>query len=243
MPGVDERVRSSHFSPTVRGMGRVYLFADETGNFDFSGGPGASRYFGVGTLLLDETAAGTLRADLHALRDSMAWQELGLQTSFHAAEDSWPVRAAVLSVLARRGGRVDVTLLDKRRISPHVGTDIACYAEAWRQHLSRTLPTLAGGQDDVMVVAAQIGTRRRRARFRSAVEQALAECGTPLGRGLVAAWPASSDPCLWAADYCVWAVGRKWERGDRGPAGVIAHRLASERAVRILAVEGGTPPD
>jgi hypothetical protein len=31
-------------------MSTVYLFGDEAGNFDFSGGPGASRYFILATV-------------------------------------------------------------------------------------------------------------------------------------------------------------------------------------------------
>jgi hypothetical protein len=30
----------------------------------------------------------------------------------------------------------------------------------------------------------------------------------------VAFWPSESDPCLQAADYCTWAVWRKWEGND-----------------------------
>jgi hypothetical protein len=26
--------------------------------------------------------------------------------------------------------------------------------------------------------------------------------------------PHMSDPCLQVADYCTWAIQRKWERGD-----------------------------
>ena len=39
-------------------MGKVYLFADEAGNFDFSTKGGASRYFIVGTVAMKDTKCG-----------------------------------------------------------------------------------------------------------------------------------------------------------------------------------------
>ena len=27
-------------------------------------------------------------------------------------------------------------------------------------------------------------------------------------------FPSGTDPCLQVADYCAWAIQRKWERGD-----------------------------
>ena len=49
-------------------MAGVRLFADETGNFDFSRKQGASRYFGVGTLEIASSKMSTLQSDLIALR-------------------------------------------------------------------------------------------------------------------------------------------------------------------------------
>jgi len=43
-----------------------------------------------------------------------------------------------------------------------------------------------------------------------------------------ACWEAGSDACLQAADYCGWAIQRKWEAGDRGPYGRIAKSVRSE---------------
>ena len=44
----------------------------------------------------------------------------------------------------------------------------------------------------------------------------------------VHAWPAASDPCLQVADYCCWAIGRKWERGDTRSYDLIATKIQSE---------------
>jgi hypothetical protein len=41
-------------------------------------------------------------------------------------------------------------------------------------------------------------------------------------------WPSASDPCLWVADYCTWAIQRKWERGDTRSDDLIKDRIRSE---------------
>jgi hypothetical protein len=41
-------------------------------------------------------------------------------------------------------------------------------------------------------------------------------------------WPAASDPCLQVADYCCWAIQRKWERGDMRLYELIASKIRSE---------------
>ena len=45
---------------------------------------------------------------------------------------------------------------------------------------------------------------------------------TPRGRAL---W---RDPGLWLADYCAWAILRKWERGDTQWYDVVASKIRSE---------------
>jgi hypothetical protein len=43
----------------------------------------------------------------------------------------------------------------------------------------------------------------------------------------------ASDPCLWAADYCTWAIQRKWERRDERAYELIAAAVASETLVEL----------
>lgn len=41
-------------------------------------------------------------------------------------------------------------------------------------------------------------------------------------------WPAASDPCLQVADYCSWALQRKWEVADLRSYNLIAPKVQSE---------------
>lgn len=40
--------------------------------------------------------------------------------------------------------------------------------------------------------------------------------------------PAISDPCLQIADYCTWAVQRRYEQGDDRSYNLIDHLIESE---------------
>ncbi len=106
-------------------MSRVYVFADESGNFDFSRKPGASRYFSVGTVVQRDDGPGRLAADLNQLRHDLAWQGIGLDGAFHATEDTQQVRDAVFKTLAVHPLRVDVTLVEKSKAIPRIrDTDV-----------------------------------------------------------------------------------------------------------------------
>ena len=57
-------------------MPKKYLFADESGNFDFRDNgrfPGASRYFSVGTVMIEgDDAVAALDADMLKLKRELA---------------------------------------------------------------------------------------------------------------------------------------------------------------------------
>lgn len=202
--------------PTVRRMGRVYLFADETGNFDFSSSPGASRYFGVGTLRLTEPSVDALRTELHRVRTELAWERHALDRPLHASSDPRPIRRRVFDVLRAAQTQFDTTLIPKATVpsvwARPLDRELALYRAAWETHLSRLLPLGCAPGDDLLVIAAQIGTKRRRALFRRSVEEAVHAAMPELGAPRVAFWPASSDPGLWATDYLLWAAARRWEQ-------------------------------
>lgn len=93
-------------------MATVYIFSDESGNFDFSGGPGASRYFTLATVSGANCQFGD---QLLALRRRLAWRGLHLDSMFHATYDHRRIRSEVLNVLGSASVRIDATLFEKAR--------------------------------------------------------------------------------------------------------------------------------
>jgi hypothetical protein len=206
------------------GSKRIYLFADEAGNFDFSAAAGASRYFILGSITVDSPGIG---ADLLALRRELAWQGHGLDSAFHATEDRQVVRDRVFALLAAADLRVDATILDKRKTQPqYAGDPEAFYKLAWYLHLKYVAPRIACRDDQLMVVAATLGTKKRRKAVRESLTDVVQQ--TTRCRYQLAQWSAESDPCLQVADYCTWAIQRGHERADWRSHVLINDKIASE---------------
>lgn len=212
---------------------RKYVYADESGDFDFSGNPGASRYFILTTVAMDEHGVETALLDL---RRELAWEGIKLPREFHATEDLQLIRDRVFAALNHYDFRVDATILEKRKVAPgRRSSEERFYQYACFYHLRYVAPQVAGAEDELLVIAASIGLKRKLEDFRSAVEAA-AQQTSPTPAVQVDAWPAAVDPCLQVADYCSWAIQRKWERGDTRSYALIKDKIRSEFAL----LAGGT---
>lgn len=206
-------------------MPRTYIFADESGNFDFSAQQGASKYFILCTL----TAADcTLGDGLLRLRRELAWKGAGLNTEFHATTDEQAIRDEVFKELQQHEFRIDATILEKAKAKPSIrSTDERFYQMAWYLHMKYVAPRVVGEKDQLLVIGASVGTRKRRAAFHGAVSDVIRQV-SPTTAFQVASWAAASDPCLQAADYCAWAIQRKWEGNDDRSYRLIASKVRSE---------------
>jgi hypothetical protein len=201
-----------------------YVFADEAGNFDFSLKPGASRYFVLTTVALDNCDIGN---KLLELRRDLAWRGINLDRHFHATTETQAVRDEVFALLASESFRVDSTILEKRKAQPHLHAKEYFYQMAWYLHFKFVAPQIASPGDRLLVTAASVGTKRDRADFHWAVERVVRQV-SPTVSYQVAFWPFASDPCLQVADYCSWAIQRKWELSDTRSHVLIAGRISSE---------------
>ena len=192
------------------GVARIHLYADESGNFDFSGKEGATRYFVLTTVaFFDDRRA---LADLDALRQAVSSELTAPVTLFHASEDRQAVRDRVFESLRPHRFRVDATILEKPKAHPQIReTGAAFYLFAWSQHL-RIVHAVSRPGDEMLVTAASIGGTRQRL-FQSALSGAMDRFARERSIRTVHQ-PSSSDTGLQIADYCSWAIFRKWERGD-----------------------------
>jgi hypothetical protein len=207
-------------------MSDRYVFADESGNFDFSSRKGASRYFILTTVTMGDCRAGDLLAQL---RRDLAWKGHDVGQPFHACEDKPQVRDAVFQLLKRLPIRVDATALEKRKAEPHLHSEQALYKMGWFLHFKHVAPLVATHQDKLLVVAASIGTKKTRGVFRESVEDVVRQVSP--ARHRVAFWGADSDPCIQVADYCCWAVQRSWERGDRSYLELLGSKVKSNKDI------------
>ena len=206
-------------------MSRIYVFADEAGNFDFSRKRDASKYFILTTLTATDCAVGDALA---TLRRDLSWEGYNLPKGFHAMHDPKPRKARVYAALDPLRFRVDATILEKAKAMPKIRpTEDRFYKYAWLLHFRYVARKIATPTDELHVVAASIETKAKRELFHAAIKDVVQQV-SPAMKFKTAFWDASSDPCLQAADYACWAIGRKWEHGDPTYAALLGRKIRSE---------------
>lgn len=203
-----------------------YVFADEAGNFDFSTKAGASRYFILTTVTMENCRAGDALA---LLRRELTWTGVNLPRPFHATDDTHQVRMAVFDLLKRCPIRIDATVLEKRKAEPHLQDELKLYKMGWFLHLKYVAPQVATSQDRLLVVAASLGTKKTRRFFNEAVDDVVEQVSP--ARHRVAFWAADSDPCIQVADYCCWAIQRAWEREDRSYLDILGSKVRTNKDI------------
>lgn len=204
-------------------MSRLHLFADESGNFDFSRGTGASRYFILTAVTLKE--CGEINARLQELRHQMAWEGHDHAGPFHAAHDPAPVRNRVFKIIEDQTFRVDSLVVEKAKAQPKIRqTEERFYKYTWFYLMKYLAGQLSSSE--LLVVTASIGKKKKRNAFYEAVRDVMRQVSRVTCK--TACWDANSDSCLQVADYCGWAVQRKWESGDDEPYKRIADKVRSE---------------
>ena len=215
-------------------MARICVFADEFGNFDFSLGTGASRYFGLATVtFFDDQQA---RADLQQLRFDLAWEGITHSGPFRATTDQQAIRDRVFAILEPHNFRVDATILEKRKSEPQLRSSRErFYQYAWYLHMKHVVPQIADASDELLIVAASRGTKKELESFQRGVRDVIQQVSPPLTTK-IAQWPANADTGLQIADYCGWALQRKWERSDVRSYDLIQDKMSSEFDVFRLGV-------
>jgi len=207
-------------------MARIHIFADEAGNFDFSRGKGASAYFILTTVILEDFSVGDM---LLALRRQLEWEGTEQFTpDFHATAEAQHVRDRVFVALGAARFRVDATIIPKNKVRPDIAqNEIYFYRLAWFLHLKQLAPELIEPGDELLVLASSIGIKKKRTAFHDAVKGVVTRV-TTTAQFRTAFWSCASDPCLWLADYCCWAIQRRWESNDARSHALIKDKIATE---------------
>jgi hypothetical protein len=158
----------------------------------------------------------------------MLLRGLALGDKFHASSDAQAVRDEVFNLLRQHDFRIDATVLEKRKAYPYVRPDEPTfYRYAWYYHAKYVVPRTAVAGHDLFISAAALETKKGKAAFKLAFNNVIQQ--TAPGTNWATDFPLSvADPCLQAADYCAWAIQRKWEMGDLRSHILIADKIVTE---------------
>lgn len=158
--------------------------------------------------------------------------ELGVNLEcFHASEDRQAVRDSVFAVIARSlaAMRVDSLIVEKRKTDPALQPDHQFYPRMVGYLLKYVLaPAVLGDCREVVVVTDTIPVNRKRRAVEKAIKTSIAAMVPPDVRHTVLHHRSGSFLGLQVADYCNWAIFRKWERRDTRSYALIAPAVRSE---------------
>lgn len=190
----------------------AYLFLDEGGNFDFS--PTGTRYFVMSSVAMRRPfpAHGPLDNFKH---DCL---EYGLDTEyFHCAEDNTHVRCKVFELISAYLDvlRIDSLIVEKAKTGPALRADEAFYPKMLGYLLRYVIEReVVNGVEELIVITDTIPVQKKRRAIEKAIKTVLAAMLPGSVRYRILHHTSRSHYGLQVADYCNWAVFRKWQRGD-----------------------------
>lgn len=216
----------------------LFLFLDESGNLDFR--PNGSRYWSLTAFCTFHPAQNKERfLDLlYSLAD-----EGGCQEYFHATEDRQAVRDRVFALIAELGDGHEVhsVIAEKCKASPSLYTstaykkgkkitvkdDTGLYRVVCKALLRYILgcPRFQHAQK-VVAILSSLFTRDKHEAIRKALTVELkGQAKIPFG---IYFHENKADLNCQIADYCGWAIGRKWELSDRRSYDLIRTQVRNE---------------
>ena len=191
---------------------RKYIFSDEAGCLEFSRKKNVSKYFIACAVSLDSCEVGL---ELLKLRRALLWEGHDLGSYFHCTKDRQVVRDRVFELIERTELRVHAQIMEKSKAQPQIRSSRErFYKHGWYYLFKFVAPRLVRADDELMVTTASIGTQKSQAAFSAAVNDVVQQTiKVPAANCRTVFCSAASDPCLQVADYCTWAIQRKWESG------------------------------
>lgn len=192
----------------------VYLFLDESGNFDFSVN---------GTKYLILTSVSMRRhfpaiAGLDAYRYDCLEEGTDIEY-FHCASDKWPVRNAVFELIAAEldAMRIDCLVAEKRKARPELreGDSLRVYPWMLGYFMRRLVDEeRRAGTQRLIAITDFIPHARKRKAIEKHVKSATSRLQVPGIQYRLLHHASRSHLGLQVADYCSWAIQRKWEKGE-----------------------------
>ena len=118
--------------------------------------------------------------------------------------------------------------MEKSKAQPQTRvTNHRFYHYGWYYHFQFAAPKVIGQATELHITTAAVGTSKGQGVFTTAVNDVVQQVikkktwRTNFCRSV-------ADPCLQAADYCTWAIQRKWERGDVKSYDLIKNKIVHE---------------
>jgi len=204
----------------------LYVFLDESGNFDFS--RGGTKYFVLTSLSKERPFAAY--QELAELKYDLIEKGEGLEY-FHASENQQHIRDAVFEIIQTHMGgiRLDSVVVEKRKLWPAWRAPEKFYARMLGYLLRHLLDKCeADKYQQVVVITDRLPLNKKRGAVEKSIKKTLAEMLPGGVRYRLLHHDAKSNFDLQIVDYCCWAIYRKWDTRDERSYNLISSVIASE---------------
>lgn len=200
----------SYFRPSFD-VKTLHVHLDESGNFDFT--RNGTKHFVFAVAWTYDPLP--LAHDLTALRFMLLKQGVDLH-QFHAAEDRQAVRNRVVAtMLGRQNWGFVALVIEKAKVNPTIRDPIGFYPQFAMMVLRFVLKGVVGrGTDQVLIFTDDLPVKQKKNAVKKAITGACRQALPPTLRFDTYHHPCASNKWIQVADYCCWAVFRKWESGD-----------------------------
>lgn len=219
----------------------LYIFLDETGDFNF--GPQGSRYFMLSAMctFLPEKGSAELVDLLYTIADEGRGQEC-----FHATEDKQPIRDLVFKRIGdlKDNFKIYSMIAEKSKANPSLykhtyvknGKSITKndpFPFEFYQRVCRALlryifrlPKYYKKAERVVVIVSHLFTKAKNEAIDGALRQDLVDFAQIPYQ--IYFHQNKSDHNCQITDYCAWAIGTKWERNENRSYELIRTRIDLE---------------
>jgi hypothetical protein len=209
----------------------LFLFVDESGNFDFSNT--GTKYFILTVLSTTDPhglGSSLLKLRYNLLPNYACGPKMEERGYFHASEDAQHVRDKVFEKISRTDLtlRLDSIIAQKNKAAPRFYQNHKEFYEILAKPLLKYAFTRAGwkGYAHVVVVFSSIFNNRIRSILKQTFKS-LIKSYTKLSYSIYF-HNSKFDLCSQAADYFGWAIYRKWESGDNRSYSLVKAYIKSE---------------
>lgn len=211
----------------------IYMHLDEAGNFDFS--ENGSKYF-VMTCVITREPFNHVKPlyDLkcECLSDGLDPKKCKDAHRFHATEDKQAVRDAVFNVIQDNLDNFSIysVIIQKNKANPAIRDFGSLYQKvfSWLIGFIFSHEFIFEG-DKIVIVTDSLPVQKKQDAIKGSLKKFLKKRAAEMGiEYRLYHHRSDSDINLQVADYCCWAIQRKWERGDLRSYDYIKSSICSE---------------
>ena len=190
----------------------LYIFLDEAGNLDFS--KNGTKYFVLGGITKERPFHAY--KELTELKYDLVEHRMDLEY-FHAAEDNQATRNQVFDIIEKNLADVaaDAIIVEKQKVDVPLRAEEQFYPKVLGTLLREILKNYPLAEfAEVIVFTDSLPVQRKRTAVEKGVKMTLTAMLPSTVRYRVLHHASKSNLDLQIADYCTWAIYRKWNLQD-----------------------------